>query len=224
MYILKKIVPFKLKICYLFMKIPTLKEIKDKLPKVSLPKPLKEDLSSLGDTVLFIASPPLYYGKKAFNKKFNEDSWYAKSRRATLSVVCSGIVCAMGSWVFDKVAILELDDHISYDRQEISYDFGKITYTQSHDHEVKNDSILLKGFLPFERPFFTGNYGVKDKWTEFKGNFNRQGLEFKIEGYLPMTTNFTNITAEKLYRNTRHTKVEDTGRAASYALGVKEIF
>jgi len=201
------------------MKMPTLQEVKDKLSSVSLPKKLGEDLSSLGNVALFIASPPVYYGKKAFTEKINQDDWYSKSRRAIISLALPAALCFIGSCIFDENVV---EDNISRkNKQEVTYDFGKVTYEQYHNHEVKNNSHLLKMFLPFERPFLPGTYGTKDQWTSFRGKMKKDGLEFTIEGNLPSTTNFTAITKEDLYRYTRNTHVEDTSRAAKYALDIK---
>lgn len=204
--------------------MPTLQEVKDKLhnvklPSVKLPAELKIDASFIGNTALFFASPPAYFAKKTFNNKDNKN-WYVKSRNAIGSAILAGLFTyVVSDLAEDNYTAFK---HVKRDRQEVVYDTGKVVYTQKNDFEVKNNSMLLKMFLPFERPFIKGTYGVKDRWTSFEGKFKRDGLEFRIEGNMPSTTNVTAITKEDLYRYTRHTKVEDTTLAAEYVLGLKE--
>lgn len=201
------------------MKIPTLKELKNKLPAVKLPTELKKDLSLLGNAALFIASPPAYYGKKAFNSKPNEN-WYEKSRRAAYSTIISAGLCCIGSYFFDWKITSKSSD--AEEKQIVIYDSGRITYVQSRDFEVKNKSNFQRSFLPLERLFSKETYSVKDRWTSFKGTMKRDGLDFEVEGTLPITTNFTAIMKEELYRHTRHTRIENTSNSAKYAFGIKD--
>lgn len=191
--------------------------VKDKLP--TLPETLKKDLSWVGNTVLFFASPPAHYAKRGFNSMPHE-SWYDRSKHAVFGALVASVVSLIGSNVFDNLVI---EDNVhTKDKQEVAYDSGRVRFAQSFDLEVKNNSRLLKMFLPFERPFLNGTYGIKDRWTAFVGNFNREGLEFTIEGNLPMTTNLTKVTTQDLYKHARHTKIQDTTFATKYALGIKE--
>jgi len=203
MYILKNIFAFKLKIFYLIMKMPTIQEIKDKLPSVKVPQKLKEDLSFAGNTVIFLASPPAYFAKKGFTSKQNEN-WYEKSRRATLNFLGAGIVCMIGSGVVDSILTKYGSDiTVKNSEQIVAYDFGNLTFSEKWNLSVKDDSLKSKAFLPFERLLnLRDTYSRTNGRTAFEGTIKRNGLDYLVEGNMPLTTNVTAISVADLSKYT----------------------
>jgi hypothetical protein len=185
------------------MKMPNIQEIKDKVSNVKVPQKLKEDLSFAGNTALFLASPPVYAAKKGFTSQPNEN-WYEKSRRATFNFIGTGILCILGSGITDDMFTrFGRDRTVENSEIRVTYEFGSLLFSQRWNWEVKDDSLMRKALLPFERILNQKNtYGKSNQRTEFEGKIKRNGLDFIVEGYMPVTTNVTDISTADLSKYT----------------------
>jgi len=183
--------------------IKTAPEKKFSLPK--MPEGLRKDLSTFARSVVFVASPPAYFGMKSYNSKPNEN-WYEKSKRATLSVIGSGLVCLLGSGLCDN-AVKNVGENstIKGSEQRVNYDFGNITFSQKCNVATKETPLFMKTFMPIARVMYNhGHYAYETskKWTSFEGTVTRDGINYKVEGTMPLTTNVTAITARDLSKHT----------------------
>lgn len=197
-------------------------KMKSTWPK--MPEELKKDLASIGDSVLFVISPPAYFGKKVYveNKEKNR---YVKSKKAIATFAATGLICFLGCELFDKgIQTVFEDSTVKGSEQRVHYDFGDITFSQKYNLTVKDKSKLVKGLFPFVRTFARNStyaYTKGEEWTSFEGIATRNRIYYRIRGTMPLTTNFAEVTAEDLSRYTRDIKLLCASRTdAEHIFGV----
>lgn len=176
--------------------------------KLEVPEEVKQDFRRIGKVSNFFLGaicPPAYAAKTGITDD-EFDNWYVKTKKALKKGIGTGVLCLALSYVGD--GFMTHGNSRVIETNQINIEQGTIDLHNRQYRTTKNDSTVKKAFFPIVRFFSPNTYGWRESHTEFSGNLQRDGLEFRVNGRFPEIVNPEEVSLDDLRQNTTYVSVD----------------